>query len=104
MRNFSNFGEDATEVLAFFDEGSSPDLEAGPCLEVALRLRTDLEVGVCLEKGLVSLDTYSLPRTGETCGSVGVSGFFVGEPSDEDTISSITGGPCFVELLLLTNL
>jgi len=27
----------------------------------------------------------------------------MGEPSDEDTISSITGDPYFMELLLLTN-
>jgi len=89
--------------LAFLDEGSAADLDARPCLEVALRLRTGCEVGVCLDRGLVLVDAYSLTRTGETCGFMGVSGFFVGEPSDEDTISSIIGGPCFVELLLLTS-
>ena len=89
--------------MAFLDEGSSAGLDAGPCLEVALRLRTGRQVGVCLKRGLVSVDACSLSRTGETCGAAGVSGFFMGEPFDEDTISSITGGPCFVELLLLTN-
>jgi len=103
LRNFSNLGEGATEVLALFDEGSLAGLGAGPCLEVVFLFRTGREVGVCLDRGLVSVDAYSLVRTGETCDFMGVSGFFVGEPSDEDTISSITGGPCFVELLLLTN-
>jgi len=55
------------------------------------------------EQGLVLVDACSLARTGETSGYVGVFGFFVREPSDEVTISSITEGPCFVELLLLTN-
>ena len=85
------------------DEGSSAGLDVGPCLEVALRLRTSREIGVCLERGLVSIDACSLSRAGETNGAVSVSGFIMGEPSVEaDTISSITGGPCFVELLLLT--
>ena len=90
-------------MLALFYEGPSASLGAGPCLEVAFLLRTGREVGVCLDRGLVLVDACSLARIGETCGSVGVSWFFVGEPSDEDTISSITGGSCFVELLLLTN-
>ena len=92
-----------TEVLAFLNEGSSAGLDAEPSLEVALRLRTGHEVGVCLETGLVSVDACSLSRTGKTSGAAGVSGFFMGEPSDEDTISLITRGLCFVELLLLTN-
>ena len=103
LRNFSSLGEGATEVLALFDEGSLVDLDGGLGFEVAFLLRIGREVGVCLDRGLVSVDACSLARTGETCGSAGVSGFFVGEPSDEDTISSITGGPCFVVLLLLTN-
>jgi len=89
--------------LAFLDEGSLAGLDVGTRLEVALRLRTGREVGVCLERGLVSVDAGSLSRTGETSGAAGVFGFFMGEPSDEDIISSITGGPYFVELLLLTN-
>ena len=101
LRNFSNFDEGATAVLARFEEGSSAVLEAGPCLDTTFLLRTGCEVAVCL--GLVSVEACSLSRTGESCDVAGVSGFFVGEPSDEDTISSITGGPCFVELLLLTN-
>jgi len=103
LRNFSNFGEGVTEVLAFLDEGSSVGFDAGPYLEAALHLRIGREVGVCLERRLVSVDACSLSRTGETSGVAGVSRFFMGEPSDEDTISSITGCPCFVELLLLTN-
>jgi len=94
LRNFSNLGEGATEDFAFLEEGSSADLDVGSCLEVALHLRRGLEVGVYLERGMVSVDACSLLRTGETCGYVGVSGFFVGESSDEDTVSSITGGPC----------
>ena len=89
--------------MALFYEGSSADLGAGPCLEVAFLLRTGSEVGVCLERGLISVDVCSLSRTGETYGVAGVSGSLMGEPSDEDSISSITGGPCFVVLLLLTN-
>ena len=89
--------------MALFAEASSAGLDGGLGLEVAFLLRIGREVGVCLDRGLVSVDAYSLARTGETCGSVGVFGFFVGELFDEDTISSITGGPCFVELLLLTN-
>ena len=89
--------------MALFYECSSAGLDEGLGLEVAFLLRKGREVGVCLDRGLVSVDACSLARTGEICGSAGVSWFFVGEPSDEDTISSITGGPCFVELLLLTN-
>jgi len=51
-------------------------------------------VGVCL--GLVSIDACSLSRTGESCGTVGVSEVLMGDPSDEDTIFSITGEPYFV--------
>ena len=51
-------------------------------------------MGVCL--GLVSVDACSLSRTGESCGTATVSRVLMGDPSDEDTISSITGGLCFV--------
>ena len=100
LRNFSNFDEGATAVLGRFKEGSSAVLEAGPGFEVAFLLRTGREVGICLNRGLVSVEACSLARTGETTGAAGVSGSLIGEPSDEDKISSITGGPCFVELLL----
>jgi len=63
LRNFSNFGEGVTKGLTLFDEGSSA-VDAGPWLEVALSLRTGREVGVCLERGLVSVDACSLPKTG----------------------------------------
>jgi len=56
LRNFSNFGEGVTEVLTLFDVGSSADLDAGPCLDVAFHLRTSRVVGVCLDKGLASVD------------------------------------------------
>jgi len=56
-----------------------------------------------LGEGLVSVDACSLPRTGEITGAAGVSGFLMGEPSGEDSISSITRALCFVALLLLTN-
>jgi len=57
-------------------------------------------VGVCF--GLVSVEACSLSRTGESCGTAGVSGVLMGDPSDDDKISSITGGPCLVVLLLTT--
>jgi len=55
-------------------------------------------VGVCL--GMVFVDACSLSRTDESYGTAGVSGVLMGDPSDEDKISSITGGPCLVALLL----
>ena len=85
LRNFSNFGEGVTEVLALFDEGSSAGLGTGPCLEVAFLLRTGREVGVCLERGLLSVDACSLSRIGDSCGTAGVSGFFMGERSSMRT-------------------
>ena len=103
LRNFTNLDEGVTEVLALFDERASAGLGAGPCLEVAFLLRTSREVGVCLERGLVPVEACSFSRTGEACGEAGVSVFLMGEPSGEDSISSITRGPCFVELLLLAN-
>ena len=89
--------------MALFNVGPSAGLDRGLGFKVAFLLRTGREIGVSLDRGLVSVNAYSIPRTGETCGSAGVSGSLMGEPSDEDAISSITGGPCFVELLLLTN-
>ena len=70
-----------------------------------LRFRTGLEAGVCFDEGgLVSVEACSLPGTGEAYVGVAVSGLFMGEPSGEDSISSITGGPCLVVLLLLKKL
>ena len=89
--------------MALLDEGSSAGLDGGLDLEVAFLFRTGREVGVCLDRGLVSVGACSLLRTGKKCGSGGVSGSLMGEPSGEDSISSITGGPYFMELLLLTN-
>ena len=74
-------------MLALFYEGPSASLGAGPCLEAAFLLRIGSEVSVCLERGLVSVDVCSLSRTGKTCGTAGVSGFLMGEPSSEDSIS-----------------
>ena len=101
LKNFSNFGEGATSHLARLEEGSSAGLDGGLGYEVAFLLRTGRKVGVCLRP--VSVEACSLSRTGKSSGTAGVSGFFIGEPSEEDTISSITGAPCFVELLLRTN-
>jgi len=71
-------------------------------LEGAFLLEPGLEAGVCFDVGgLVLAEACSLPRTGEACFEVTVSDLLVGEPSDEDSISSITGGPCLVALLLL---
>ena len=103
LRNLSSLGEGATEVLALLDEGSSAGLDEGLGLEVAFLFRTGCEVGVCLDRGLVSVDACSLSKTGEMCGSVGIFGSLMGEPFDEDSISLITGDPCFMELLLFTN-
>ena len=86
--------------MARFEEGSSAVLEAGPYLDTTFLLRTGREVGVCL--GLVLVEACLLSRTGDSYGA-GVFGLLIGEPSEEDTISSITGAPCFLELLLLAN-
>ena len=92
-------GEGATSDLTRLEEGAAAGLDVGLCWASAFRLRIGLEVGVCL--GLVSVEACSLPRTGETAGgTAGVSGDLMGDHSDEDKSSSITGGPCFVELFL----
>ena len=87
--------------MARFEKGSAVDLEAGPCLDITFLLKIGREVGVCL--GLVSVKACSLLRTGESCRAVDIFRLLMGEPFDEDTISSITGDPCFMELLLLIN-
>ena len=43
-------------------------LAAGSYLEVAFRLRTGRDVGVCLDGGLVSVEACSLSGIGEACG------------------------------------
>ena len=48
------------------------------------------------------MDACSLSQTGDACGTAADSGVLMGDFSDEDRISSITGGPCLVELLLTT--
>ena len=85
--------------MARLTEGSAAGLSEGLCWASAFLFRTGGEVGVCL--GLVSVDAYSLSRTGESCGTTGVSGVLVGDPSNEDRIFSITRGPCLVALLLI---
>jgi len=100
FKNFSNLGEGATSDLARLAEGSVAGLGEGLYGASAFLFRTGREVGVCF--GLVSVDACSLSRTGESRGTAGVSGVLMGDPSDEDKISSITGGPCLV-VLLLTN-
>jgi len=55
-------GEGATEVLALFADGSSAGLDGGLGLEVAFLLRTGREVSICLDRGLVLVDAYSLAR------------------------------------------
>jgi len=47
------------------------------------------------------VETCLLPTTGEACLGAAVSDPFVGEPSSEDSISSITGGPCLEALVVL---
>ena len=99
MRNFSNLGDGATSDLARLKEGSAAALDVGLCWASAFHLRTGLQVDVCL--GLVSVEACLLPQIGETAGgTAGVSGNLMGDPSDEEKISSITGEPCLVELLL----
>ena len=49
---------------------------------------TGLKVGVCFDEGAsVSVEACSLPGTGGAYFEVAVSDLFVGEPSDEDSIS-----------------
>ena len=81
-------------------EGSVAGLGEGLCWASAFRFRTGQEVGVYL--GLVSVEARSLSRTGDSYGTAAVSGVLMDDPSDEDIISSITGGPCLVVLLLTT--
>ena len=104
LRNFSRFGKGRAEVLTCLDLGSLAGFAACSCLVEAFRLGTSLEAGVCFEEGgLVLVEAYSLLGTSEACLEVAVSDNFMGEPSGEDSISSITEGPCLVVLLFLEN-
>jgi len=102
-------GEGSVEALALFYLGSSASFATGPCLEACLDgtflLEPGLEEGVCKDfggcGGLDSVEACSLSTTGEACLGVAVSNPFVGEPSGEDIISSITGGSCLEALLFL---
>jgi len=90
-------GEGSEEVLTLFYLGSSAGFAAGPCLKACLDgaflLEPGLEEGVLSDfEGQDSVEACSLPTTDEACLGVAVSDPFVGEPSSEDTISSITGG------------
>ena len=95
------------EVVTLFDLGSSAGFTAGPCLEACLDGAFPLELG--LEKGVLSdvggldlVEACSLPTTGEACVGAAVLNPFVSEPSDEDSISSITEGPCLETLVFLS--
>jgi len=98
FRNFSNLGEGATSDLARLAEGSSDGLVAGLGCASAFLFRIGREVGIFL--GLFSVDACSLSKTGDFCGTATGSRVLMGDPSDEDRISSITGGPYLVVLLL----
>ena len=102
LRNLARFGEGSDETLSLLDLGSSAGFVTGPCLDGAFLLEPGLETGVLSDVGgLVSVEACLLPGTGEACFEVLFLTFFVGEPSGEDSISSITKGPCLVALLLL---
>jgi len=104
-------GEGSIEVLALFDLGSSAGFAVGPCLEAyldgAFLLEPGLEEGVPRDfggcGGLDLVKACSLPTIGEACLGVAVSDPFVGEPSGEDTIFSITDGSCLEALVFLGN-
>jgi len=88
--------------LALLDLGSSVDFAAGPCLDRPFLLEPGLEDGVLSDvRGLVSVKACSLPGTGEPGLEAVVLDPFAREPSGEDSISSITKGPCLVVLVFL---
>ena len=102
LRNLARFSEGSDEALTLLDLGSSAGFAGGPGLDGAFLLEPGLEAGVLNDVGgLVSVEACSLPTTGKACLGATVSDPFVGEPSGEDSIFSITGGPCLVTLLLL---
>jgi len=89
--NFYNLREGATSDLACLAEGSPDGLVAGLGCASAFLFRIDREVGVFL--GLFSVEACSLSGTGDSCDSAVGAGVLMGNPSDEDKISSITRGP-----------
>ena len=74
-------------------------------MDGAFLLEPGLEEGVLRDfggcGGLDSVEACSLPTVGEACLGIAVSEPFVGEPSGENTISSITGGSCLEVLVFL---
>jgi len=98
----ARLGEGSEEVLTLLDLGSSAGFAVGPCLDGAFLLEPGLEEGVLSDVGgLDSVENYSLPRTGKACLGVAVPDPFVGEPSGEDSIFSITGGLYLEALVFL---
>ena len=82
--------------------GSFAGLPAGPCLVETFLLEPGLEADVLSDVGgLVSVEACLLPGTSEACFEIVVSELCVSEPSSDDSISLITGGPYLVTLLLL---
>ena len=77
--------------MARLAEGSAVGLGEGFCVVSAFLFRTGQEVGVCF--GLFSVEACLLSRSDDSCGAAAVFGVLMGDPSDEDKISSITGGP-----------
>jgi len=61
--------------------------------------RTVSGAGDCC--GLFFVNACSLPRTGDAKCLLSGAGVDVGDPADEDGISSTTGGPWLLELLLI---
>jgi len=102
LRNLARLGEESEEGLTLLDLGSAAGLVAGLGLDGACLLEPGLEEGVLsYVRGLDLVEACSLPRTSKAFLGAAVSDPFVGEPSGEDSISSITGGPCLVALVFL---
>ena len=106
LKNLDRLGEGSEEVLTLFYLGVSVGFAARPCLDAyldgAFLLEPGLEEGVLNDVGgLVSVEACSLPTTGKACLGAAVSDPFVGEPSSEDSISSITRDPYLEALVLL---
>jgi len=84
-------GEGATAVFTRLPEGLAGKLMAGLGCSSALRFRAGLGAGAWCK--LFSVDACSLPRTGDSKCLLAGAGVDVGDPADEDGISSTTGGP-----------
>jgi len=102
-------GEGSVKVLVHFDLGSSAGFAARTYLEACLDGEFVLEPG--LEEGVFrdfgggggrdSVEACSLLTIGEACLGAAVLDPLLGEPSGEDTISSITGGSYLKVLVFL---